>query len=103
MPRVLTLVLLVALTSLALTPAALAAPSPLDVLTPNRPLPPTAPDADFNQADQSSWWIVSTLHMRGPEKIIAAAVTLLLLVALAMFAGMLRHVYGGPRAGAPRR
>ncbi|HEV8585017.1 MAG TPA: hypothetical protein VGT02_08610 [Methylomirabilota bacterium] len=101
MPRLLVLVLLVALTSLALAAPADAVPSPLDILRTNSQLPPTAPDADFNQPGQSSSWIVSTLHMRGPEKLIATAVALLLLLALVMFAGMLRHVYGG--ASAPRR
>ena len=61
-------------------------------------LPPTAPIADFNEPAQSSWAIVRAMHIRGPEKIIAVAVVTLLLIALVMFAGMLRHVYGGPRA-----
>jgi hypothetical protein len=53
---------------------------------------------------QSSSRIVAALHMRGPEKILAAAVALLLLVALVMFAVMLRQVYGAPaREAAPRR
>jgi hypothetical protein len=40
------------------------------------------------------------MHIRGPEKIIGTAVVVLLLIAIVMFAGMLRHVYGGAR---PRR
>ena len=63
-------------------------------------LPPTAPFADFNQPGQSSSWLVSTMHIRGPEKVIGTAVVLLLLIAVVMFAGMLRHVYGG---APPRR
>jgi hypothetical protein len=41
------------------------------------------------------------MHIRGPEKIIGTAVVVLLLIALVMFAGMLRHVYGGARARRP--
>ena len=63
-------------------------------------LPPTAPIGDFNEPAQSSWAIVRAMHMRGPEKILAVVVVTLLLIALIMFAGMLRHVYGPPR---PRR
>ena len=63
-------------------------------------LPPTAPFADFNGPGQSSSSLVSTLHIRGPEKIIGTVVVVLLLIAVVMFAGMLRHVYGGAR---PRR
>ena len=63
-------------------------------------LPPTAPFADFNQPAQSSG-LVAAMHIRGPEKILGAAVVILLLIAIVMFAGMLRQVYGGPRA--PRR
>jgi hypothetical protein len=100
MPRFLALVLLVVLTAALAAPAG-AVPSPLDIVRTNSQLPPTAPDADFNEPGQSSSWLVSTLHMRGPEKLIATAVALLLLLSLVMFAGMLRHVYGG--AGAERR
>ena len=60
-------------------------------------LPPTAPFADFNQPGQSSG-IVAAMHIRGPEKIIGIAVVVLLLIALVMFAAMLRTAYGGPRA-----
>jgi hypothetical protein len=85
----------------ALTPAvaALAAdpPSP----PPPGMLPPTAPSADFNQPSQSSSALVAAMHIRGPEKIIGTAVVLLLLIAIAMFAGMLRSAYGGSRP--PRR
>ena len=63
-------------------------------------LPPTAPFADFNQPGQSSG-LVAAMHIRGPEKILGAAVVILLLIAIVMFAGMLRQVYGGPRT--PRR
>ncbi len=63
-------------------------------------LPPTAPFADFNQPDQSSSALIATMHIRGPEKIIGTAVVVLLLIAIVMFAGMLREVYGGAR---PRR
>ncbi len=90
MPRLLALCLVLAV----LIPAvgALAADPP-----PPGILPPTAPSADFNQPGQSSG-LVAALHIRGPEKIIGTAVVLLLLIALVMFVGMLRHVYGGPRA-----
>jgi hypothetical protein len=64
-------------------------------------LPPTAPFGDFNEPGQSSFWIVRTMHIRGPEKILGTVVVILLLIALVMFAGMLRHVYGAPRQ--PRR
>ena len=57
--------------------------------------------ADFNQPSQSSSSLIQALHVRGPEKIIGTAVVLLLLIAIVMFAGMLRHVYGGARP--PRR
>ena len=57
--------------------------------------------ADFNQPAQSSSSLIAALHIRGPEKIIGTAVVLLLLIAIVMFAGMLRHVYGG--ASSPRR
>jgi hypothetical protein len=63
-------------------------------------LPPTAPFADFNQPGQSSG-LVAAMHIRGPEKIIGLAVVILLLIAIVMFAGMLRQAYGGPRT--PRR
>ena len=63
-------------------------------------LPPTAPFADFNQPAQSSSALIATMHIRGPEKIIGTAVVVLLLIAIVMFAGMLRQVYGGAR---PRR
>lgn len=59
-------------------------------------LPPTAPMGDFNQPAQSSG-IVAAMHIRGPEKIIGTAVVILLLIALVMFAAMLRTAYGGPR------
>jgi hypothetical protein len=65
-------------------------------------LPPTAPMADFNQPAQSSSSLIAALHIRGPEKIIGTAVVVLLLIAIVMFAGMLRHVYGGG-ASSPRR
>jgi hypothetical protein len=93
MPRLLALCLVL----VALLPAlaALAA----DPASPSSPgiLPPTAPNADFNEPGQSSG-LVAAMHIRGPEKIIGTAVVLLLLIALVMFIGMLRHVYGGPRA-----
>lgn len=60
-------------------------------------LPPTAPIGDFNEPGQSSWALVRTMHIRGPEKVLGAVVVVLLLIALVMFAGMLRHVYGAPR------
>jgi hypothetical protein len=92
MPRLVVLCLAVLVLAPAL--AALAAdPSP-------GILPPTAPFADFNEPGQSSG-IVAAMHIRGPEKILAIAVLILLLIAIVMFAGMLRHVYGGPRT--PRR
>lgn len=95
MPRV--LALCVVLVVLAGAVAALAAdPSP----TSPGILPPTAPFADFNQPGQSSSTLISTMHIRGPEKVIGTAVVVLLLIAIVMFAGMLRHVYGGAR---PRR
>jgi len=37
------------------------------------------------------------MHIRGPEKILGTVVVLLLLIAIVMFAGMLRHVYRTPR------
>ncbi len=64
-------------------------------------LPPTAPIADFNEPDQSSWAIVRAMHIRGPEKILAVVVLTLLVIALLMFIGMLRHVYAGPGARRP--
>src|SRR3989442_3402066 len=96
MPRLAALVLVLAV--LTLVTAALAA----DPAAPPPPglLPPTAPMADFNQPAQSSWSLITAMHVRGPEKFIGAAVVILLLIALVMFAGMLRHVYGG-RARAP--
>jgi hypothetical protein len=92
MPRLLALCVLVAILT-AVVPA-LAADPP----SPQSPglLPPTAPFADFNQPGQSSG-IVAAMHIRGPEKIIGAAVVILLLIALVMFAAMLRTAYGGPR------
>jgi ABC-type Fe3+-siderophore transport system permease subunit len=97
MPRLLALlalcVVLVVMTGAA---TALAA----DPSTSPGMLPPTAPFADFNQPGQSSSALVATMHIRGPEKIIGTAVVVLLLIAVVMFAGMLRHAYGGAR---PRR
>ena len=55
---------------------------------------------DFNQPGQSSSALIATMHIRGPEKILGIVVVVLLLIAIVMFAGMLRHVYGGAR---PRR
>jgi hypothetical protein len=94
MPRRLALCLV--LVALTLAAAAFATDPP----SPPQPgiLPPTAPSADFNQPGQSSSALVAALHIRGPEKIIGTAVVLLLLIAIVMFAGMLRHVYGGPRS-----
>jgi hypothetical protein len=63
-------------------------------------LPPTAPFADFNGPGQSSG-IVAAMHIRGPEMIIGIAVVILLLIALVMFAVMLRTAYGGPHARRP--
>jgi hypothetical protein len=97
MPRLLVLCLVIALLTPAVIALAADPPSP----TPPGILPPTAPSADFNQPGQSSSALVSALHIRGPEKIIGTAVVVLLLIALVMFAGMLRAVYGGPRP--PRR
>jgi len=97
MPRLLALFLVVAV--LPLAAAALAADPPAPM--PPGMLPPTAPMADFNQPAQSASSLIAALHIRGPEKIIGTAVVLLLLIALVMFAGMLRHVYGGARS--PRR
>ena len=103
MPRLLaTLLVLVlaVLTVAAVTSAAdekSAAPSgPMSVLTPGL-LKPTAPYADYNQPAQSSG-LVAALHMRTPEKIIFAAVAVLLLICVVMFAFMLRQVYGAPAA-----
>lgn len=98
MPRLVALVLLVAVVTL-LAASALAAGAPAP--PPSGILPPTAPDGDFNRSGQSSSWIITALHVRGPEKIIGAAVVLLLLVSLVMFAAMLRQVYGGESP--PRR
>jgi len=95
MPKVLALCLVLGVLSGAV-PALAADPSP----NPPGILPPTAPFADFNQPSQSSSTLISTMHIRGPEKIIGTAVVVLLLIAIVMFAGMLRHVYGGAR---PRR
>jgi hypothetical protein len=91
MPRLAALVLVVAVLMLATAAPAAdpGAPSPPGLL------PPTAPMADFNQPAQSSSSLIQTLHVRGPEKIIGAAVVVLLLIALVMFAAMLRYVYGG--------
>ena len=97
MSRLCALVLVVAGLCLAVPALAADPPSP----TPPGMLPPTAPMADFNQPGQSSSSLIAALHIRGPEKIIGIAVVLLLLIAIVMFAGMLRHVYGG--AGSPRR
>jgi hypothetical protein len=95
MPRLVALVLLACVLLPAAAVLAAGTPAP-----PPGWLPPTAPDADFNGSLQSSG-IVAAMHMRGPEKIIAVAVALLLLLALAMFAAMLRQVYGG--TGSARR
>jgi len=95
MPRVLALCLVLIVLSGA-APALAADPSP----TAPGILPPTAPFADFNRPGQSSSTLISTMHIRGPEKIIGTAVVVLLLIAIVMFVGMLRHVYGGAR---PRR
>ena len=97
MPRVLALgLVLVVLTAAAV---ALAADPP----SPPSPgiLPPTAPFADFNQPGQSSSALIATMHIRGPEKILGTVVVVLLLIAIVMFAGMLRHVYGGARPPRP--
>src|SRR5204863_8726968 len=85
----------------ALLPAA--AGFAVDSTAPSSPglLPPTAPSGDFNGPGQSSSALVAAMHIRGPEKLIGAAVVVLLLIALVMFAGMLRHAYGGPRARRP--
>jgi len=91
MPRLAALVLVLAVLTLAAVALAADPPSP----PPPGLLPPTAPTADFNQPAQSSSSLIAALHVRGPEKIIGAAVVLLLLTALVMFAAMLRHVYGG--------
>jgi hypothetical protein len=93
MPRVLALGLIVVVLTAAVV--AFAADPP----TPTSPgmLPPTAPFADFNQPGQSSSALIATMHIRGPEKIIGTVVVVLLLIAIVMFAGMLRHVYGGAR------
>ena len=95
MPKALTLCLVLVVLSGAI-PALAADSSPMSPGI----LPPTAPFADFNQPGQSSSTLISTMHIRGPEKIIGTAVVLLLLIALVMFAGMLRHAYGDAR---PRR
>ncbi|HZF07001.1 MAG TPA: hypothetical protein VE932_21880 [Patescibacteria group bacterium] len=97
MPRLLVLILVVAVLSLAAAALAADPPSP----PPPGMLPPTAPMADFNQPSQSSSSLIQALHVRGPEKIIGTAVVLLLLIAIVMFAGMLRHVYGGARSPRP--
>jgi len=93
MPRFLALCVLVVIVLTAVG-AALAA----DPASPPSPgiLPPTAPMADFNQPGQSSG-LVAAMHIRGPEKILGTVVVLLLLIAIVMFAGMLRHVYRTPR------
>jgi hypothetical protein len=96
MPRLLALCL--ALVVLAAAVPVLAADPP-PPMSPGM-LPPTAPSADFNQPSQSSG-LVAAMHIRGPEKIIGTAVVVLLLIAIVMFAGMLRHVYGGARARRP--
>ena len=97
MSRLCALILVVVGVWLAVPALAADPPSP----PPPGMLPPTAPTADFNQPAQSSSSLIAALHIRGPEKIIGTAVVLLLLIALVMFAGMLRHVYGGARS--PRR
>ena len=97
MSRLCALVLVVVGLWLAVPALAVDPPSP----TPPGMLPPTAPTADFNQPAQSSSSLIAALHIRGPEKIIGTAVVLLLLIAIVMFAGMLRHVYAGARS--PRR
>jgi len=97
MSRLCALVLVVVGLCLAVPALAADPPSP----PPPGMLPPTAPMADFNQPAQSSSSLIAALHIRGPEKIIGTAVVLLLLIALVMFVGMLRHVYGG--ASSPRR
>jgi len=98
MSRLCALVLVVVGLCLAVPALAADPPSP----PPPGLLPPTAPMADFNQPAQSSSSLIAALHIRGPEKIIGTAVVLLLLIAIVMFAGMLRHVYGGG-ASSPRR
>ena len=96
MPRLLAFwLVLVALTT-AVVAFAADPPSP----PPPGMLPPTAPFADFNQPGQSSSALIATMHIRGPEKILGIVVVVLLLIAIVMFAGMLRHVYGGAH---PRR
>ena len=97
MSRLCALVLVVVGLCVAVPALAADPPSP----PPPGLLPPTAPMADFNQPAQSSSSLIAALHIRGPEKIIGTAVVLLLLIAIVMFAGMLRHVYGG--ASSPRR
>jgi hypothetical protein len=93
MPRLLALGVLVAMLTAVVPAFAADPPSP-------GLLPPTAPFADFNQPGQSSG-IVAAMHIRGPEKIIGTAVVILLLIALVMFAAMLRSAYGGPHARRP--
>ena len=97
MSRLCALILVVVGVWLAVPALAADPPSP----PPPGMLPPTAPTADFNQPAQSSSSLIAALHIRGPEKIIGTAVMRLLLIAIVMFAGMLRHVYGG--ASSPRR
>jgi hypothetical protein len=97
MSRLCALVLVVVGLCLAVPALAADPPSP----PPPGMLPPTAPMADFNQPAQSSSSLINALHIRGPEKILGVAVVLLLLIALVMFVGMLRHVYAGARS--PRR
>jgi len=97
MSRLCALILVVVGVWLAVPALAADPPSP----PPPGMLPPTAPTADFNQPAQSSSSLINALHIRGPEKIIGTAVVLLLLIAIVMFAGMLRHVYAGARS--PRR
>jgi len=97
MSRLCALILVVVGVWLAVPALAADPPSP----PPPGMLPPTAPTADFNQPAQSSSSLIAALHIRGPEKIIGTAVVLLLLIAIVMFAGMLRHAYGG--ASSPRR
>ena len=96
MPRLFALCLVLVILSGAV-PVLAADPSP----TSPGILPPTAPFADFNQPGQSSSWLVQTMHIRGPEKVLGSVVILLLLIAVVMFAGMLRHVYGGARPPRP--
>jgi len=96
MPRVVALGLVLVVLTAAVVALAADPPSPSAPSSPGM-LPPTAPMADFNQPGQSSSALIATMHIRGPEKIIGTVVVVLLLIAIVMFAGMLRHVYGGAR------